>query len=187
MNDKKGVLVVLSAPSGCGKGTVIKLLREMTEFYYSVSMTTRKPRDEDIPGVSYIFTDTQNFKKTADSGGMLEYAEYAGNFYGTPKAPIEKQLAAGKNVLLEIEVKGAMQVKKLMPEALLVFIMPPSEEELRKRLTGRGTDDPETIERRMKIAVSEMEQSDKYDIIIVNDDAERAARELAERIENYRK
>jgi guanylate kinase len=185
--NKKGVLTVVSAPSGCGKGTVIKLLREMTEIYYSVSMTTRKPRDEDIPGVSYFFTDRENFKKIADNGGMLEYAEYAGNFYGTPKAPIEEQLAAGKNVLLEIEVKGAMQIKKLMPAALLVFIMPPSGEELRRRLTGRGTDDPETIERRMKIAESEMAEADKYDKIIVNDDAERAARELAELIENYRK
>jgi guanylate kinase len=185
--NKKGVLIVISAPSGCGKGTVIKLLREMTEIYYSVSMTTRGPRDEDIPGVSYIFTDRENFKEIADSGGMLEYAEYVGNYYGTPKAPIEKQLAAGKNVLLEIEVKGAMQVKKIMPESLLVFIMPPSEEELRRRLTGRGTDDPETIERRMTTAKSEMSEAKQYDVIIVNDEAERAARELAEIIENYRK
>jgi guanylate kinase len=185
--NKKGVLAVISAPSGCGKGTVIKLLSEMTEIYYSVSMTTRKPRDEDIPGVSYIFTDRENFREIAESGGMLEYAEYVGNFYGTPKAPIEEQLAKGMNVILEIEVKGAMQVKKIMPEALLIFIMPPSEEELRRRLTGRGTDDPETIEKRMETAKSEMAEADKYDVIIVNDDANRAARELAEKIENYRK
>jgi guanylate kinase len=185
--NNKGVLVVVSAPSGCGKGTVIKRLRELTEIYFSVSMTTRKPRDEDIPGVTYIFTDREKFQKTAENGGMLEYAEYAGNFYGTPKAPIEEKLAEGKNVILEIEVEGARQVKKLMSDALLIFIMPPSVEELRRRLTDRGTDDPETIERRMKIALSEMEQAKFYDSIIINDDIDRAARELASEIENYAK
>jgi guanylate kinase len=185
LGKNKGVLVVVSAPSGCGKGTVIKRLRELTEIYFSVSMTTRKPRDEDVPGVTYIFTDREEFQNIAKNGGMLEYAEYAGNFYGTPKAPIEEKLAEGKNVILEIEVEGARQIKKLMSDALLIFIMPPSVEELRRRLTDRGTDDPETIERRMKIAVSEMEQAKFYDSIIVNDDIDRAARELAEKIENH--
>jgi guanylate kinase len=185
-NNEKGVLAVISAPSGCGKGTVIKRLREITDIYYSVSMTTRPPRTEDTDGVTYFFTDREDFLKTAQSGGMLEYAEYVGNFYGTPKAPIEAKLAEGKNVILEIEVKGAMQVKKLMPEALLIFIMPPSREELRRRLTERGTDSPEVIESRMKTADVEMAQKDLYDVIIINDDVDRAARELAEVIENYR-
>jgi guanylate kinase len=179
-NSKKGVLVVISAPSGCGKGTVIKRLREITEIYYSVSMTTRQPRTDDIDGVTYFFTDRDNFLKIADSGGMLEYAEYVGNFYGTPKAPIEEKLYEGKNVILEIEVKGALQVKKLMSEALLVFIMPPSMEELRRRLEGRGTDPVDIIDKRMKTAEDEMAQRYLYDVVIVNDDADRAARELAD-------
>jgi guanylate kinase len=176
---KKGVLAVISAPSGCGKGTVIKHLRQITDIYYSVSMTTRPPRTEDIPGVTYYFTDRDNFMKIVREGGMFEYAEYVGNCYGTPKAPIEAKLREGKNVILEIEVKGAMQVKKLMPEALLIFIMPPSREELRRRLTERGTDSPEIIEARMKTAEEEMAQKDLYDVVIINDDANRAARELA--------
>jgi guanylate kinase len=184
MQNNKGVLVVISAPSGCGKGTVIKELREICEIYYSVSMTTRKPRDEDIPGVTYFFTDREGFLETVKNGGMLEYAEYVGNFYGTPKAPIIEKLSEGKNVILEIEVKGAMQVKKLMPEALLVFIMPPSEEELERRLISRGTDDEETVRQRMETAKTEMASANEYDAIIINDDVKRAARELADNIIN---
>ena len=134
---KKGLLFVISGPSGTGKGTVMKHLLETGEYFYSVSATTRKPRPEDKEGVTYYFVTREQFEEKIASGEMLEYAEYSGNYYGTPKFAVENALASGKNVILEIETKGALQVREKMPEAVLIFILPPDIATLRARLEGQ--------------------------------------------------
>jgi guanylate kinase len=164
----KGVLMVISGPSGSGKGTVVSELVKSGNYALSVSATTRSPRDGERDGVSYFFKTRDEFEKMIAGGDFLEYAEFCGNYYGTPLPYVKAQLEAGKNIILEIEVQGAFQVKEKLPEAVLVFLAPPSLEELRARLVGRGTETAEVIEQRMNTAVVELEMQDKYDYVVVN-------------------
>ena len=177
--NKKGQLIVVSGPSGVGKGTVLKeYLNSRDGIAYSVSATTRQPRPGEENGIHYYFLSREEFERTAAEGGMLEYASYNGNYYGTPKAPVEQQRNQGNDVVLEIEVQGALQVKKSCPDALLIFVAPPSFEELKNRLTGRQTEDAKTVENRLNIARQELMCAGEYDYIIVNDTVEQAVRRL---------
>lgn len=177
--NKKGQLIVISGPSGVGKGTVLaEYLKGKENTAYSVSATTRQPRPGEKHGVHYFFLSREEFEQTAKEGGMLEYASYNGNYYGTPKAPVEQQRQEGKDVILEIEVQGALQVKKACPDALLIFIAPPSFEELANRLSGRQTEDSKTVENRLNIAKGELKCAGEYDYIVVNDDVAAAAQRL---------
>ena len=177
---KKGLLFVISGPSGTGKGTVMKLLLETGEYFYSVSATTRSPRPEDKEGVTYYFVTREQFEEKIAAGEMLEYAEYSGNYYGTPKFAVEKALSEGKNVILEIETKGALQVREKMPEAVLIFILPPDIETLRARLEGRGTESAEVIDLRMAQVKREVALLPSYDYVVVNENGKIA--EAAEEI-----
>ena len=169
--NKKGKLIVVSGPSGAGKGTVLReLMNKHDGFVYSVSATTRNPRDEDKEGVTYFFMSKDEFRELIENGGLLEYATYNDNYYGTPRRFVEERIADGKNVILEIEVQGAMQIKKLFPEALLVFITPESFEVLSERLRSRGTETEDVIENRLAIARKEAPTALEYDYIIVNRD-----------------
>ena len=153
--NKRGVLTVISGPSGVGKGTIIKRLFEIEEnLYFSVSATTRKPRPGEIDGVHYSFKTVEEFERDIENGEMLEHATFNGNYYGTPKSAIEQKLSEGKDVVLDIEIQGAKNVKKMMPEAVLVYLLPPSIEELKRRLVGRNTEDAETIAGRYPYATS---------------------------------
>ena len=176
----KGILIVLSGFSGAGKGTLVKELlnQYQDEYALSVSMTTRTPRAGEQDGVHYFFTDRAHFEETAANGGLIEYVEYCGNYYGTPKAYVEEQLAAGRNVLLEIEIQGALQIKKLFPESLLLFVTPPTAAELERRLKNRGTETEEVIVKRLARAKEESEGMNAYDYIVVNDDLSRCVKEL---------
>lgn len=177
--NKKGQLIVISGPSGVGKGTVLaEYLKGKENTAYSVSATTRQPRPGEKHGVHYFFLSREEFEQTAKEGGMLEYASYNGNYYGTPKAPVEQQRQEGKDVILEIEVQGALQVKKACPDALLIFIAPPSFEELANRLSGRQTEDSKTVENRLNIAKGELKCAGEYDYVVVNDDVAAAAQRL---------
>ncbi len=181
---KKGILLVISGFSGAGKGTVVNRLREKyDEYALSISMTSRAPRPGDVEGVNYFFVTREKFEKTIAENGLLEYAEYCGNYYGTPKAFVEEQLNAGKNVILEIEIQGATNIKKAFPESLLIFLTPPSASELEKRLKGRGTETDEVIRKRLKRAAEESAGMDSYDFIIVNDDLEECVEEVHRTIE----
>lgn len=176
MSVNRGLLVVLSGPSGSGKGTVLKqAMQQNDNIEISVSVTTRAPREGEIDGVNYYFSTREAFQKRLDEGGFLEWAEFCGNFYGTPRAEIEQRLNEGKDVILEIEVQGAMKVREAFPDAVLIFNLPPSLEELKKRLTGRKTESPEVVEKRLNTAAWELSQAEKYDYIIVNDNVETAA------------
>ena len=182
--DKKGILLVISGFSGAGKGTVVNRLREKyDEYALSISMTSRKPRPTDVEGETYFFVTREKFEKTIAENGLLEYAEYCGNYYGTPRAFVEEQLNAGKNVILEIEIQGATNIKKAFPESLLIFLTPPSASELEKRLKGRGTETEEVIRKRLKRAAEESAGMDSYDFIIVNDDLEECVEEVHRTIE----
>ena len=184
---EKGILTVISGFSGAGKGTLVRKLMETYDNYsLSISMTTRSPREGEIDKVHYFFIDRPQFEKNIEDGKMLEYAEYVGNYYGTPREYVEKQLAAGKDVILEIEYMGAMQIKKKMPEALLLFVTPPSAEELERRLRGRGTETEEVIAKRMKRAIEEADIVDKYEYILLNDDLDTCVRETHEIIQNVK-
>ena len=179
--NKSGLLVVVSGPSGCGKGTVLKQLIENDEHvFYSVSATTRSPRVGEVDGVHYYFISKEQFEEKIASGGMLEYASYVGNYYGTPKSEVDRRIENGVGVVLVIEVIGAANIKRLYPDATLVFIMPPSVEELGNRLRGRGTESEDAIARRMQRAAEELQRVDEYDFSVVNDDAGRCADELYE-------
>ena len=179
--NKKGQLIVVSGPSGVGKGTVLKeYLNSRDGIAYSVSATTRQPRPGEENGIHYYFLSREEFERTAAEGGMLEYASYNGNYYGTPKAPVEQQRNQGNDGVLEIEVQGALQVKKSCPDALLIFVAPPSFEELKNRLTGRQTEDAKTVENRLNIARQELMCAGEYDYIIVNDTVEQAVRRLGQ-------
>ena len=183
----KGVLIVVSAPSGCGKSTVLRRLMELREkLHFSVSATTRAPREGEEDGVHYFFVEREAFEKMIRDGAFLEYAQYVGNYYGTPRAAVEEQIARGYDVYLDIEVQGAMQIKSARPETLLIFLMPPSMEELERRLTGRGTDSPETIRSRLNEAERECGERDRYDFIVVNDEVDRAAAEISGIIDGYK-
>ena len=176
MKANRGLLVVFSGPSGSGKGTVLKDAMSKNEnLELSVSATTRLPRQGEQDGVSYYFLDKDAFIKKRDENGFLEWAEFCDNFYGTPADKVEDRLNAGKDVVLEIEVQGAMKVKERFPEAVLIFNMPPSMEELKLRLIGRQTESEDVINNRLKTAEWEMSMADKYDHIIVNDEVEKAA------------
>ena len=169
----KGVLAVVSGFSGAGKGTVMKaLLKEYDDYALSISVTTRSPRPGEEDGREYFFRTREEVEKMIAEDQLLEYAEYVGNYYGTPRFYVEDMLARGKNVILEIELQGAMQIKQKNPEAVLVFITPPSFEELKNRLIGRGTETEEVINSRLARAAEEAEEMDKYDYIVVNDQVE---------------
>ena len=184
MSNRRGLLVVFSGPSGSGKGTVLKeALKRDENLSVSVSVTTRNPRDGERDGVDYIFYSKEQFENLIKEDGLLEWACFCENYYGTPKAEIEKKLAEGKDVILEIEVQGAMKVKEACPESVLVFNMPPSKEELKNRLVGRNTDAPEVIEKRLDTSIWEISQAENYDYIIVNDIVEDAAKRLLSVIE----
>ena len=177
-------LTVLSGPSGVGKGSVIAVVRRRhPQVWLSVSVTTRAPRPGETDGVEYHFVDQAEFDRMVAAGELLEHASYAGNSYGTPRAAVESRLAAGVPALLELELQGARQVKAAMPEARLVFLAPPSFEELARRLTGRGTEDPEVIHRRLDVARVELAAEDAFDQVIVNDDIEAAAARLVKSME----
>ena len=167
---QRGRLVVVSGPSGVGKGTVLKYVTSRDDFVYSVSATTRKPREGEKDGVNYFFISRDRFEEMITGGELIEYAEYNGHYYGTPRAFVEKMLSAGKNVILEIEVRGAMQVKKVMPDATFIFIAPESREILEARLRGRGTETDDVIAGRLKIADNEIRSCLMYDYIVVNRD-----------------
>lgn len=180
MYRERGVLVVFSGPSGCGKGTVLKRAMEKNEnIFLSVSATTRAPRSEDTDGVTYHFITKEQFQKLIAEGGMLEYAEYCGNYYGTPRKAVLDRLEAGYDVVLEIEVQGALQVKEKFPEAVMIFLLPPSIEELARRLTDRRTEDDGTIRKRMKTAIGEMKLAPQYDYVLINDSIEETAERFA--------
>ena len=176
---RHGNLFVVSGPSGTGKGTLIaRLLEEVPDAWLSVSATTRRPRPGEEEGVSYYFLTKEEFLSLAEEGGFLEWAEYSGNCYGTPRASVEREMAAGRQVILEIEVQGALQVREKMPEAHLVFIEPPSLEELERRLRGRGTDTDEVVRVRLADARQEIREARWFDSLILNDDLDRAYQDL---------
>lgn len=180
MNKQRGKLIVISGPSGAGKSTVVfKALEGRSDTCFSVSATTRKPRPGEVDGREYFFVDLDKFRDMVANDEFLEHAVYVANSYGTPRAYVEEKLSSGMNVLLDIEVQGAKQVREKMPDAVMVFIIPPSMEELERRLRGRGTDSERKIEARLMRAREEYEAADFYDYIIVNDDADRAAKEFA--------
>jgi guanylate kinase len=173
-------LTVLSGPAGVGKSSVVAYLREHhPEIWHSVSVTTRPRRPGEVDGVDRIFVDSDTFAAMIRDGQLLEHAHYAQNWYGTPRQPVEERLAAGVPVLLEIEIQGARQVRQLMPDALLVFLRPPSWEELERRLRGRGTEDADVIQRRLDTATIELAAEDEFDEVLVNTSVEEAAEALA--------
>jgi len=176
---RKGILIVVSGFSGAGKGTLMKrLINDYDNYALSVSMTTRNPRPGEVSGREYFFVSREEFEKQIAENGLVEYASYCDNYYGTPKAYVEEQLEKGKDVILEIEIQGALKVKKQFPEALLLFVMPPSAEELRRRLEGRGTETKEVIDKRLKRAAEEAEGIEEYDYIVINDDLEECVRHM---------
>lgn len=167
----KGNIYIISGPSGSGKDTILKEILEIrSDVFFSISHITRKMRAGEVEGEKYHFISTEEFKEELENDVFLEYNEYSGNFYGTPKAPIEEHLAAGDDVLIECDVNGAETLRKLLPGVISVFIMPPSFEVLKKRLSGRGTETAEQIERRLNEALNEIRRADEYDYIVVNDD-----------------
>lgn len=178
---EKGLLIVISGFSGAGKGTVVKrLLSDYDSYALSISMTTRKPRDGEQEGVHYFFREREDFEAKIAEDGFVEYAQYCGNYYGTPRAYVEEQLEAGKDVILEIEIQGALKIKEKFPEALLLFITPPSADELKKRLIGRGTETMEVVEKRMARAIEESQGIEEYEYLVVNDDLSECVKEIHE-------
>lgn len=170
---------MVSGFSGAGKGTLMKkLMEEYDNYALSISMTTRKPRPGEEDGREYFFVTKEQFEAKIGQDGLIEYASYCGNYYGTPRAYVEQQLEAGKDVILEIEIQGALKIKEKFPTALLLFVMPPSAQELRKRLVGRGTETQEVIDQRMHRAVEESEGMEQYDYIVINDQLEECVKEL---------
>ena len=176
---EKGKLIVISGPSGAGKSTVVfKAIENRSDVCFSTSVTTRKPRPGEVDGREYFFVDLDRFREMVENDELLEHAEYVANSYGAPRAYVEEKLASGLNVLLDIEVQGARQINEKMPEAVKIFVIPPSLEELRRRLENRGTETAESIEGRLTRARQEYAEAVFYDYIIVNDDADVAAAEL---------
>ena len=181
---RQGILVVISGFSGAGKGTLIKeLMKRYDQYALSVSATTRQPRPGEMEGREYFFVSPDYFQSMIENDALIEYAQYVDNFYGTPKDYVEKQMAAGKDVILEIEIQGALKIKKKFPETLLLFVMPPSAEELKRRLVSRGTESPELIQARLKRAVEEAVGIEAYDYIVLNDVLEVCVEELHQLIQ----
>lgn len=177
--EQTGILMVLSGFSGAGKGTLVKeLLKKYDNYALSISMTTRAPREGERHGVEYFFTDKQHFEEIINQNGLIEHASYCGNYYGTPRAYVEEQMAAGRNVILEIEIQGALKIKEKFPESLLIFVTPPSAGELKRRLEKRGTESAEVISQRLARAVEESEGIEAYDYIVINDDLEACVEEI---------
>ena len=188
--NQKGLLVIISGPAGSGKGTVVSRLRELAPFDFSVSATTRSPRPGEQHGVHYYFVSKAEFEQKIADGEMLEYAQYIDNYYGTPKKPVEEALSQGKNIILDIEVKGALQIKEKMPEAVMIYILPPDYETLLARIRGRGTETEEVILKRMNEARTEIKTFPKYDYVVINPSGniDRAAEDILAilRAENMR-
>ncbi len=175
----KGILIVISGFSGAGKGTLVKrLLSDYDNYALSISMTTRLPREGERDGVEYFFTDREQFEKKIAENGLIEYASYCDHYYGTPRAYVEEQLKNGKDVILEIEIQGALKVKQQFPECLLLFVTPPSAAELERRLRGRGTETEDVIAKRLARAGTEAQGMEAYDYIVVNDDLDDCVAEL---------
>lgn len=184
---KKGNLVIISGFSGAGKGTVVKGLMARYDCYaLSVSATTRAPREGEVNGREYFFKTREEFEEMICQDALYEYAQYVSNYYGTPKAYVQEQLDAGKDVILEIEVQGALKVKEKNPKALLLFVTPPSAEELKKRLQGRGTETEEVINERMRRAADESELMDRYEYLVINDQLEKCVEEVHQLIQRER-
>lgn len=185
---KKGILAVISGFSGAGKGTIVKELLKQYPYFLSVSATTRSPRQGEEHGREYFFHTKEEFEHMIAGGELIEWAEYVGNYYGTPKKAVEQQLSEGKDVLLEIEMQGGMLVREQFPEAVLIFVTPPSYEELKHRLIERGTESPEEIRRRLMRATQEVSYMKSYDYIVVNDNLPEAVERVNDIIinEHYR-
>ena len=176
---RKGILIVVSGFSGAGKGTLMKeLVRTYENYALSVSMTTRSPRPGEEEGKEYFFVSEEEFKEKLEQDGLIEYANYCGNYYGTPREYVERQLEKGKDVILEIEIQGALKIKEKFPTALLIFVMPPDAAELKKRLEGRGTESPEVIAQRICRAREEAVGIEEYDFHIINDRLEECVKEM---------
>lgn len=178
MNKDNAKLFVVSAPSGCGKGTILAEVLKRKEFFYSVSCTTRKPRDNEVDGVNYHYIDDDKFRQMISNNEFLEYAGYVSHYYGTPVKPVNDCLEKGVDVVLEIETQGAFNVKKAMPEAVLLFILPPSVKELKRRLNKRGTEPEDVINKRTAEAVGEIQKAYDYDYVIMNDALEDAVEDF---------
>lgn len=178
---REGLLIVVSGFSGAGKGTVMKRLIEKYQSYaLSISATTRSPREGEVDGREYFFKSVEEFKEMIDRDELIEYAQYVSNFYGTPKKYVEEQLKIGKNVILEIEIQGALKIKEKFPDAVLMFIVPPSAQVLKERLVGRGTESIDVVNARLARAVEEAEGVEAYDYVVVNDDLETCVEDVNE-------
>lgn len=176
--DKKGLLIVISGFSGVGKGTVVKRLVQDYGYSLSISATTRAPREGEVDGREYYFKSKEDFMNLIDYNGFIEWAVYVENYYGTPRAFVEKELAAGHHVILEIEVQGALNIKSQYPDAVLIFLTAPSASELKNRLMGRGTEEQSVINKRMKRAIEESEDMHQYEYIVVNDDLDQCVKDV---------
>jgi len=188
MMNKRGILIVVSGFSGAGKGTLMKeIMKQYDNYALSISATTRAPREGEEHGKAYFFSTVDEFEKMIANNELIEYAKYVDNYYGTPRAYVEEKLEEGKDVILEIEIQGALKVKEKFPETLLLFVTPPTVEELRRRLIGRGTETMEVIESRMKRAIEESEDMDKYDYLVINDDLQVCVQEMHQIIQEEHK
>ena len=184
---ERGILTVISGFSGSGKGTVMKeIVNKYDDYALSISATTRSPREGEVDGREYFFKTEEEFKNMISNNELVEYAQYVGNYYGTPKQYVEEQLEAGRNVILEIEIQGALKVRDLFPDTVLLFITPPSAAELEKRLRGRGTEDDATIRARLTRATEEADGVENYDYIVINRDVTECAAEINKIVESKR-
>lgn len=184
LKSKKGIFIVISGPSGVGKGTIVKELLERFNAWYSISMTTRQKRENEIDKVNYFFVSKEEFEENIKENGFIEYATYNNNYYGTPRKEIDNKLNNNIDVIAEIEVKGAKKVKELYKDSVLIYILPPSFEELETRLRNRNTEDNATIEKRLNIAKEELKQIDIYDYVVVNNTVEEATNKVINIIES---